>query len=96
MEFDLKLDDGRTLHAYDTGGDGTPVVWFHGTPNLGAPPVPLMREGIRWISYDRPGYGGSTSADDRPVGAAATDISHIADALGLTQFAVFGHSACRS
>lgn len=49
MEFDLKLDDGRTLHAYDTGGDGVPVFWHHGTPNLGAPPVPLFRGGVRWI-----------------------------------------------
>ena len=67
-ELDVRLADGRTLHAYDTGTPGDQaaltVVWHHGTPNIGAPPEPLLpmseQLGIRWISYDRPGYGGST------------------------------------
>jgi pimeloyl-ACP methyl ester carboxylesterase len=88
--MDLNLGD-RVLRVYDVG-DGSPVFWHHGTPNLGLPPEPLFRPGVRWISYDRPGYGGSTPVPDRSVGSAATDISHIADALGLSQFAVFGHS----
>ena len=68
-EFDLELPDGGVIHAYDTGADAEArlaVLWFHGTPNIGAPPAPLFptsdRLGIRWISYDRPGYGGSTPA----------------------------------
>jgi pimeloyl-ACP methyl ester carboxylesterase len=92
MEFDLKLSDGRTLHAYDTGGDGTPVFWFHGTPNLGAPPVPLMRNGIRWLSYDRPGYGGSTPRPGRDVASAAGDVEAVANELGLERFAAMSHS----
>lgn len=88
--MDLDLGD-RVLRVYDAG-DGIPVFWHHGTPNLGLPPEPLFRPGVRWISYDRPGYGGSTAVPDRSVGSAATDISHIADELGLSQFAVFGHS----
>ena len=92
MEFDLKLGDGRTLHAYDTGGDGTPVFWFHGTPNLGAPPVPLMRAGIRWLSYDRPGYGGSTARPGRSIASAAEDVVAVADELGIARFAAMGHS----
>jgi pimeloyl-ACP methyl ester carboxylesterase len=99
-ELDLKLGDSRTLHAYDTGGDGAAdrliVFWHHGTPNIGAPPRPLFpaadRLGIRWVSYDRPGYGGSTPHPGRDVASAATDISAIADALGIDQFAVMGHS----
>jgi pimeloyl-ACP methyl ester carboxylesterase len=88
--MDLEFD-GRVLRVYEAG-DGVPVFWHHGTPNLGLPPEPLFRPGVRWISYDRPGYGGSTPVPDRPVASAATDISHIADALGIAQFAVFGHS----
>jgi hypothetical protein len=42
MERDVRLPDGRSLHVYDAGGDGFPVVWHHGTPNLGAPPAPLF------------------------------------------------------
>ena len=88
--MDLQLGE-RRLHVYDVGV-GVPVFWHHGTPNLGLPPEPLFRPGVRWISYDRPGYGTSTPLPGRTVGSAATDISHIADALGLEQFAVFGHS----
>jgi pimeloyl-ACP methyl ester carboxylesterase len=88
--MDLEFD-GRALHVYDVG-DGVPVFWHHGTPNLGLPPEPLFRRGVRWISYDRPGYGTSTAVPDRTVASAAADISHIADALDIEQFAVFGHS----
>ena len=44
------------------------------------------------MSYDRPGYGGSTPRPGRDVASAATDVSRVADALGLGQFAVMGHS----
>jgi pimeloyl-ACP methyl ester carboxylesterase len=99
-ETDLQLADGRTLHAYDTGKDDADgrlaVFWHHGSPNIGAPPEPLFpvaeRLGIRWVSYDRPGYGGSTPRPDRDVASAATDASAVADALGIERFAVMGHS----
>jgi pimeloyl-ACP methyl ester carboxylesterase len=98
-ETDLELSDGRSLHAYDTGDDaGTrlAVFWHHGTPNIGAPPEPLFlaaaRHGIRWVSYDRPGYGGSIPHPGRDVASAAADVSSIADAMGIGQFAVMGHS----
>lgn len=97
-EHDLTLDDGRTLHVYDTGADGgrLAVFWHHGTPNLGAPPAPLFpvseRLGLRWVSYDRPGYGGSTPCPGRSVGSAAGYVAVVADALGIERFAVMGHS----
>ncbi len=96
-ETDLKLSDGGTLHIYDTGGDGgLAVFWHHGTPNIGAPPEPLFaaaaRLGIRWVSYDRPGYGGSTPCRGRNVASVVADVSRIADTLGIDRFAVMGHS----
>ena len=99
-ETDLDLGDGRTLHVYDTGADGgrgrLVVFWHHGTPNIGAPPEPLFataeRLGIRWVSYDRPGYGGSTPHPGRDVASAAACVSAVADALGIDRFAVMGHS----
>ena len=99
-ETDLGLGDGRTLHVYDTDADGADerlaVFWHHGTPNIGAPPEPLFaaaaRLGVRWVSYDRPGYGGSTPYPDRDVASAADYVSGIADALGIDRFAVMGHS----
>ena len=99
-ETDLRLRDGRTLHVYDTAADGRAarlaVFWHHGTPNLGAPPEPLLpaaaERGIRWVSYDRPGYGGSTPHPRRDVASAAADVAGVADALGLGRLAVMGHS----
>src|SRR5215208_6991530 len=99
-ETDLELGDGRTLHAYDTGAhdaDGRlAVFWHHGSPNIGAPPEPLFsaadRLGIRWVSYDRPAYGGSTPRPDRDVASAAGDASAVADALSIDRFALMGHS----
>jgi pimeloyl-ACP methyl ester carboxylesterase len=99
-ETDLELRDGRTLHVYDTLADGADarltVFWHHGTPNVGPPPEPLFpaaaRRGIRWVSYDRPGYGGSTPHPGRDVTAAAADVTSVADALGIGEFAAMGHS----
>jgi pimeloyl-ACP methyl ester carboxylesterase len=96
METDVPLPDGRTLHAYDTGHGSLPVFWLHGTPNIGSPPAPLfpLSEplGIRWLGYDRPGYGGSTARPGRDIASAAGDVAAVADALGLDSFAVVGHS----
>jgi pimeloyl-ACP methyl ester carboxylesterase len=79
IEIDFLTADGRSLHAYDVGSTGHTdelvVLWHHGTPNTGAPPEPLFEAarslGIRWISYDRPGYGGSTPHPGATVAAAA-------------------------
>src|SRR5215218_1247159 len=100
VESDLQLGDGRTLHAYDTGTDDAAgrlaVLWHHGSLNVGAPPEPLFPAaeelGIRWVSYDRPGYGGSTPHPDRDVATAASYASAVADALGIDRFAVMGYS----
>src|ERR1700736_2721283 len=99
-ETDVELSDGRRLHVYDARADSADdrlaVFWHHGTPNLGEPPEPLLpaaaQRGIRWVSYDRPGYGASTPRPGRDVASAAADVSTIADALGIGRFAVMGHS----
>jgi pimeloyl-ACP methyl ester carboxylesterase len=99
-ETDVQLEDGRTLHAYDASAersdDRLAVFWHHGTPNIGAPPEPLFpdteRFGLRWVSYDRPGYGGSTPNPGRDVASAAADVAAVTDALGVERFAVMSHS----
>jgi pimeloyl-ACP methyl ester carboxylesterase len=97
-ETDVDSADGRRLHVYDTGGsDRLAVVWHHGTPNIGAPPVPLFETadalGIRWVSYDRPGYGGSTPRPGRDFASTAGDVISVVDALGIDRFAVMGQSS---
>ena len=95
-ETDLVLDDGNTLHVHAQETGRLAVFWLHGTPNIGLPPEPLFadaaRLGLRWIGYDRPGYGGSTPRPGRDVASAAQDVARIADRLGIGRFAVVGHS----
>ncbi len=99
-EGDVGLGDGRALHYYDTRQDEpdicVPVFWFHGTPNVGSPPEPLLPaaadNGLRWVSYDRPAYGGSSPNPGRDIASAVPDVAAIADALGIDRFAAVGHS----
>jgi pimeloyl-ACP methyl ester carboxylesterase len=97
---DLRLEDGRTLRVYDGGGpeaaDGITLVWLHGSPQTGAPLEPLLSaaagRGIRLLSYGRPSYGGSSPHPGRKVASAAADVSQLADAFGVSRFAVIGYS----
>ncbi|MDR3033433.1 alpha/beta fold hydrolase [Kitasatospora sp. NRRL B-11411] len=93
----IETPDGGVL-AVETSGDpsGHPVFLLHGTPGSRVGPAPrgavLARMRVRLISFDRPGYGDSTRLPGRDVAAAATDVTVIADALGLDRFAVVGRS----
>ncbi|MGZ0148495.1 alpha/beta fold hydrolase [Kribbella sp. WER1] len=98
-EIDFRLPDGRVLHGYDSAPGATDrpaVVWHHGTPNLGTPPAPLAatseRLGVRWIGFDRPGYGGSTAAPGRTVADVTADLTTVLDTLGIGSFAQLGYS----
>lgn len=98
-EHDIELADGRTLRVYEAGrrySRSLPIMWRHGTPNVGSPPEPLMEAakeaGLRWVSFDRPGYGGSTRHAGRTIADTARDALLVADALGLERFAAMGHS----
>jgi len=89
--------DGRRL-AVEVQGDpaGSPVFLLHGTPGCRLGPSPrgmlLYRLGVRLITFDRPGYGGSDRLAHRRVADAATDVATIADAYGFERFAVIGRS----
>ncbi|BBH68773.1 alpha/beta hydrolase [Actinoplanes sp. OR16] len=95
IETDVPVNGG-VLHAYSWGEGDRVVMWHHGTPNIGTPPAPLFaaaeQAGIRFVAYDRPGYGGSSPRPDRSVASAAGDAAAVADALGVERFAVLGHS----
>ena len=95
----ITLRDGRVLAVHDsTGGEArdVTVVWHHGSPQTGAALEPHLRaaaaRGIRWISYSRPSYGGSSDSPGRTIGDAAEDVAQLADALEVGRFAVMGAS----
>jgi pimeloyl-ACP methyl ester carboxylesterase len=97
-EQDVRLADGRVLRVLDTGpADGHAVLVCHGTPasrRLHDGWVMAAADaGLRLISYDRPGYGGSSPQPGRTIADTASDVAAIADDLGLDRFAVWGPSA---
>jgi pimeloyl-ACP methyl ester carboxylesterase len=96
-ELDVTLRDGRTLHVYDGGDpDGHVVVQHHGTPGSGLafpPDLELARErGLRVLSYDRAGYGGSTPNPSRSVVDVVPDIDDVLDTLDVERFVALGGS----
>lgn len=52
----------------------------------------VTREGVRLLTYDRPGYGDSTRRPGRSVADCAADVAALADAQGWARFGVWGAS----
>ncbi len=89
--------DGRTIGYVERGAaDGVPVIACHGTPGSRftrhADPEIYTRHDVRFVPYDRPGYGLSDPQPGRAVADAAADIAALADHLGFDRFAVVGGS----
>jgi pimeloyl-ACP methyl ester carboxylesterase len=96
-EHRIAVGDGRVLQVLERGhADSHPVLVHNGTPNsrlMYEPAVRLAeRQGIRLISYDRPGYGGSTAQPGRTVADCAQDVRTIVARLGIERLAVWGIS----
>lgn len=92
----VRLRDGRTLCYGEYGApEGKPVLFFHGTPGSRVC-IPdrnaVLENDIRFITVDRPGYGGSTPNPNLSVADWAGDVEQLADALSLDHFAVAGLS----
>lgn len=97
IDHDIDLPDGRVLRVHEAGeADGVPLVVHHGTPSSGALFGPwgadATARGIRLLSYDRAGYGGSTRAPGRDVAAVAADVAAALDHLGVGPFLTWGTS----
>ena len=97
IERQIVAADGRALQVLERGdGNGRPVLVHNGTPNsrllFDADVARAERQGIRLISYDRPGYGGSTRQQGRSVADCAEDVRAIAAALEIKRLVVWGIS----
>jgi pimeloyl-ACP methyl ester carboxylesterase len=75
--------------------EGVPVVYFHGTPgsrlDLAHADDLVAASGVRLISFDRPGYGGSSPAPFGLTRVARLALG-LAEQLGLERFATLGMS----
>ena len=73
-----------------------PLVLHHGTPGAAVVYEPAVaaaaRQGLRLVTYSRPGYGRSTARPGRTVGDAADDVAAVLDALGAERFVTIGWS----
>jgi pimeloyl-ACP methyl ester carboxylesterase len=93
----VRAADGRKITVLEAGHpSGHPVFLLHGTPGSRLGPFPrgrvLYELGVRLISFDRPGYGGSDRLASRLVADVVPDVRTIADELGVDRFAVVGRS----
>lgn len=95
---ELRLADGRRL-AWCEFGDpqGRPLLYCHGSPSSRLEPLLVgdarWRDlGLRVISPDRPGIGGSDPRPDPGFAAWTADAAQLLDALGIARCAVLGNS----
>jgi pimeloyl-ACP methyl ester carboxylesterase len=84
----------RALEAGDLRGE--PILVHNGMPNsrllFDDDVQRARRQGVRLISYDRPGYGGSTRRPGRTVADCAADVQAIASEFGIDRLAMWGFS----
>jgi pimeloyl-ACP methyl ester carboxylesterase len=93
----ITLADGRRLRWHEFGDpDGQPVFYASGTPVSGLSGASYDRAaraaGLRWISPDKPGYGGSDYQRKRNLFSWSEDLVALAGHLGLDRFALAGES----
>ena len=96
-ELFVEVGDGRRLEVVVSGPDEGPVVVFHtGTPSAALHHPPTTRaaaeNGLRLVSYGRPGYGASTAHPGRSVADVVPDTVAVLDHLGVGEFVTMGHS----
>ena len=92
----VEAPDGRTLRV-EAAGDGERVVVVQlGTPNGGVLYEPWVDDaasrGLTLVTYDRPGYGGSSRRPGRSVADCAGDVRAIGRSMGFERCAVWGFS----
>ena len=97
LSFSLTLSDGCLLDVNVSGpDDATPLVVHHGTPGERTQYPPFAEaaaaRGLRYVSYSRPGYDGSSRQSGRAVADCAADAVAIVDHLGAGRFYTAGAS----
>lgn len=99
MQRTVQTPDGRLLAVEERGDPGGwPILVHHGTPSSGKAAFygPWVRDaverGLRLISYDRPGYGGSSAWPGRTVADTAADVRAICAVLDIDRLGTWGFS----
>ena len=95
-EGQISLPGGGSA-AWCEWGDpgGRPLVLLHGTPGSRlflADPAGRSSEGLRVLTFDRPGYGLSTAPAVPTLAGVVDVVERLADERGLERFPVVGFS----
>lgn len=93
----LTLPDGRKVEYRISGSsDGFPLVYIHGTPGslyVGSDlEATCEKKGIKLITPNRAGYGGSSRNRGRTIVDFVSDIEALLQHLGVKECAVGGRS----
>lgn len=93
----IEVPGGARLWYFDTGGNGTPVVFMHAGTGSGLvwgyqQPF-FAKAGYRVIAYSRRGYLNSEPGSAENPGHCSEDLKILADTLGLAKFHLVGLAA---
>lgn len=92
---ELTLPDGRRM-TYSDHGSGPALLSCHGTPDTRLVPPELIaaaeESGLRMLTPDRPGFGGSDPQPGRTLTDWPRDAAALLDALAMDRAAVVGGS----
>jgi pimeloyl-ACP methyl ester carboxylesterase len=93
----VELSDGGSLFVQELG-DGFPLIVLHGGPGMDhtmfRPYLDPLADDFRVLYVDQRGQGRSERVDPATLSLEvfARDVSLLAEALGLDEYAVLGHS----
>jgi proline iminopeptidase len=93
----VSLADGVSIFVHEVG-EGFPLILLHGGPGLDhthmSPYLDALGEEFRLLYIDQRGQGRSERVDPATLSLEgfAEDVDLLAEALGLEQFALLGHS----
>ena len=93
----VQAPDGRQLEVVTAGPENGRCYLYHsGTPSAAGAYPPLIAElekrNLRFVTFSRSGYAGSSAMAGRAVGDVATDVQAILDALKIGSFFCAGAS----
>ena len=96
-EIRVPTPDGRSLDVYLAGPEDGRVLLFHtGTPSAAVPlaagVAEMEKRGLRYVAFNRPGYGSSTRLPGRAVADVAADAATVLDHVGARTAVTIGWS----
>jgi 3-oxoadipate enol-lactonase len=90
--------NGTSISYSDTGGEGTPVLFFNAFPlsaRMWEPQIEALSDRFRLVTLDFPGFGGSAEVDDPStysMDAFAAQGKAVLDELGIDKAVITGLS----